>query len=105
MTLSTEPHFGVRALDQERGCLHLTSPEFDYDSFEELAQSLVILLDASVVEKEANADLHVWLIDFEGCRLMLKGEHYSASLWLEALSQDDSETLVFLAGWLKKLTH
>ncbi|KDM92133.1 DUF3630 family protein [Photobacterium galatheae] len=105
MTISSEPHFGVRELDHTRGCLHLIAPEFDYDSFAGLAQSLVTLLGASVVEQEANADLHVWLIDFEGCRLLLKGEHYSASLWLEILSQDDRETLDFLAAWLKKLTY
>ncbi|WP_459782701.1 DUF3630 family protein [Photobacterium sp. R1] len=44
-------------------------------------------------------------MDFEGCRMMLKGEHYSAAMWLELLSRDDSDTLAFLASWLEKLTH
>ncbi|QUJ67405.1 DUF3630 family protein [Photobacterium sp. GJ3] len=101
----SETRFGVRELDLQRGCLHLTAPDFDYDSFARVAQSLVHVLDAVVVEQETNADLHVWLIDFEGCRLLLKGEHYSASLWLESLSQEDNETLQFLADWLKKLTQ
>ncbi|KKC98670.1 DUF3630 family protein [Photobacterium halotolerans] len=105
MTAASETHFGVRELDNEQGCLHLQTPDFDYDSFADVAQALVTVLGASVVEKEANADLHIWLIDFEGCRMMLKGEHYSAAMWLELLSRDDSDTLAFLASWLNKLTQ
>lgn len=105
MIYPTDIRFGVREFDHAQGCLHLLTPDFDYDSFADVAQVLVTVLGASVVEKEANADLHIWLIDFEGCRMMLKGEHYSAAMWLELLSRDDSDTLAFLASWLEKLTH
>ncbi|WP_027251500.1 DUF3630 family protein [Photobacterium halotolerans] len=105
MTYPTDIRFGVRELDSAQGCLHLQTPEFDYDSFAGIALALVTVLGASVVEKEANADLHIWLIDFEGCRMMLKGEHYSSAMWLELLSRDDGDTLAFLAGWLEKLTQ
>ncbi|MEI8593933.1 DUF3630 family protein [Photobacterium sp. Hal280] len=101
----TDIRFGVREFDLAQGCLHLLTPDFDYDSFADVAQALVNVLGASVVEKEANADLHIWLIDFEGCRMMLKGEHYSTAMWLELLSRDDSDTLAFLASWLEKLTR
>jgi len=67
------------------GRLILTTPEFDFDSFPQLGERLVALLSASIVEKQCDADIHSWLIDFEGCQLFLKAEHYSESMWLEAL--------------------
>ncbi|MCX9490588.1 DUF3630 family protein, partial [Vibrio cholerae] len=50
------------------------------------------------------ADLHTWLIDFEGCHLLLRGEHYSQSLWLETLTagQGDEE-LAFIAKLLLRI--
>ncbi|MGR5080411.1 DUF3630 family protein [Photobacterium swingsii] len=100
-TFSYEP-FSVRRLDIEHSHLLLTAPDFDYDTFEEVAVALVERIDSTVVEREKNADLHVWLIDFEGCRLLLKGEHYSGALWLEAMSSADNDTLVFIASMLPK---
>ncbi|MGR5149037.1 DUF3630 family protein [Photobacterium alginatilyticum] len=99
MTVSSTP-FVCRELDLEQGLLLIGGPEFDFDSFPALAEQFLKQIDATVVERELNADLHVWLVDFEGCRLMLKGEHYAGSLWLEWLSPDDSETLAFLAALL-----
>lgn len=92
--------FVCQELDLEQGLLLISGPEFDFDSFPEVAEQLLQQIDATVVERELNADLHVWLIDFEGCRLMLKGEHYASALWLEWLSADDHEILQFLAGML-----
>lgn len=94
------PIFGCRELDLELGLLQIEGPGFDFDSFPALAGKLLDQLDATVIERETNADLHVWLIDFEGCRLLLKGEHYSGAMWLEWLSPDGRETLRFLAGLL-----
>ncbi|MCW8331094.1 DUF3630 family protein [Photobacterium sp. SDRW27] len=92
--------FVCRELDLEQGLLLISGPEFDFDNFSEVAAQLLQQIDASVIERELNADLHVWLIDFEGCRLMLKGEHYAGALWLEWLSPDDRETLQFVASLL-----
>lgn len=97
---STSSRFVCRELDLEQGLLLIGGPEFDFDSFPAVAEQFLRQIDATVVERELNADLHVWLIDFEGCRMMLKGEHYSSALWLEWLSADDHETLQFLAGML-----
>jgi len=95
MMFST-PTFVCRELNLEQGLLLINGPEFDFDSFPEVAEQLLLVMDAAVIERELNADLHIWLIDFEGCRLMLKGEHYASTLWLEWLSPDDRETLQFL---------
>ncbi|GAM72459.1 aminopeptidase N [Vibrio sp. JCM 19236] len=83
--------------------LIVTFPSFDHDSYPQLAEEFVALLSAKVVEKQQDADLHTWLIDFEGCRLMLRGEHYSESVWLESLSVEEGrEELEFIASLLSK---
>ncbi|PSW03405.1 DUF3630 family protein [Photobacterium lipolyticum] len=92
--------FFTRALDLVHSRLLLSGPEFDFDTFPEIAELLLTRIDACLIERELNADLHLWLIDFEGSRLMLKGEHYSGALWLEALSPADSDTLSFIASLL-----
>ncbi|USD65345.1 DUF3630 family protein [Vibrio sp. SCSIO 43136] len=95
-------NFSLNHFDAEHGRIIIECPEFDYDSFAELGQIFVDLLSAKVIERQQDADLHTWLIDFEGCQLMLKGEHYSASMWLEALSTTESqEELKYLATLLK----
>ncbi|WP_318484887.1 DUF3630 family protein [Photobacterium leiognathi] len=100
MTAVTSHVFGIRQFDRDARFLSIKSPEFDFDSFDTIAESFLLAIDATVMEKESNADLHIWLIDFEGCRLLLKGEHYSGALWLEAMSDDDEETLTFIASLL-----
>lgn len=100
MTRSTSA-LTCRELDLEQGLLLIDGPSFDFDDFPVVAEQLLQQLDATVVERECNADLHLWLIDFEGCRLMLKGEHYSGAMWLEGMAGDAAETLQFLATLLK----
>ncbi|OAN19183.1 aminopeptidase [Photobacterium jeanii] len=100
MAISSSPFFAVRRLDLASGHLMLIGPDFDFDSFAAMAEALLLQIDATVVEKELNADLHVWLIDFEGCQLLLKGEHYSGAVWIEAMSTRDNETLAFIASLL-----
>ena len=78
--LNPTPAFACRELDLEQGLLLIDGPEFDFDSFPEVAERLLLQIDGTVIERELNADLHVWLIDFEGCRLMLKGEHYTGAI-------------------------
>ncbi|MGF1779734.1 DUF3630 family protein [Vibrio nomapromontoriensis] len=95
--------FGLREYMREQGKLLVVTPSFDFDSFDELAEKLVRSLSAQVIEKQWDADLHTWLIDFEGCRLLLKGEHYSESMWFEALDKTSSiEELDFLATLFKQ---
>ncbi|PSV35665.1 DUF3630 family protein [Photobacterium sp. GB-210] len=100
MTAVISHVFGIRQFDRDARFLSIKSPAFDFDSFDTIAESFLLAIDAKMVEKESNADLHIWLIDFEGCRLLLKGEHYSGELWLEAMSDDDEETLTFIASLL-----
>ncbi|GAD81407.1 DUF3630 family protein [Vibrio ezurae] len=95
--------FFLRHLDLENGRLSLVAPCFDHDDFAVIGQKFVDLIDASVIEKQQDADLHSWLIDFEGCQLMLRAEHYSESMWLESLSATESQPeLQFLANLVAK---
>jgi hypothetical protein len=95
--------YGLMEYQREEGRIILTTPRFDYDSFPELGDKLVKTLSASVVEKQWDADIHSWLIDFEGCQLFLKSEHYSESVWLEVLNKDENrEELDYLAGLFEK---
>jgi hypothetical protein len=96
----SEHLFAVRKLDLAHGHLLLSGPDFDFDSFPDIAEQLLVCIDARVIEKELNADLHVWIIDFEGSRLLLKGEHYASALWIEVLSSADNDALAFIATLL-----
>ncbi|MBE8130430.1 DUF3630 family protein [Photobacterium damselae subsp. piscicida] len=72
-------------------------PNFDFDRFAVYGEQIAALLDCRILEREINADLQIWLLDFEGCHLLLKGEYYSQSIWLEALDDLGEENLVFIA--------
>lgn len=94
--------FGLTQYLVEDGRIIIDAPSFDYDSFPPLGERLVALLSARIVEKQSDADLHSWLIDFEGCQLMLRAEHYSESVWLEALGEGlADEELAFIATLLR----
>lgn len=85
--------------DRDQGRLIFASDGLHFDNAEHIAEALIDMLSASVVEKQIDADLHSWLIDFEGCQLLLKTEHYSGSLWLETLGGEGVDELAFIAGW------
>ncbi|OIQ25012.1 DUF3630 family protein [uncultured Vibrio sp.] len=103
MTDRTQTQFGLNEYLAEQGRILISSPRFDFDSFPELGERLVALLSADVVEKQCDADIHSWLIDFEGCHLFLRGEHYSESLWLEALAPNEArEELEYLSQLFSK---
>lgn len=88
--MKTQTEFGLREYLADEGRLLITAPRFDFDSYPELGDRLVTLLSASIVEKQWDADMHSWLIDFEGCKFFLKSEHYSESIWLESLNAVES---------------
>ncbi len=95
--------FGLTEYIADQGRLLITAPSFDLDTFPVLGDRLVGLLSASVVEKQWDADIHSWLIDFEGCRLFMKAEHYSEAIWFEALTVEESrEELDYLAGLFER---
>lgn len=95
--------FGLAEFSPEHGRLVITTPSFDFDSFPELGKRLLRMLDATVVEQQLDADLHSWVIDFEGCRLILRAEHYSNAVWLESLAvSESSEELAYLAQLFKR---
>ncbi|EKF9294699.1 TPA: DUF3630 family protein [Vibrio cholerae] len=95
--------FGLSEYLAAEGRLIVRVENFDFDAFSEIGQRLVVLLSARVLEKQCDADLHSWLVDFEGCHLLLRAEHYSQSLWLETLTagQGDEE-LAFIAQLLRR---
>ncbi|WP_373942121.1 DUF3630 family protein [Vibrio chagasii] len=95
--------FGLREYLAEEGRLLVTTPSFDFDSYPEIGERLVSLLSATVVEKQWDADIHSWLVDFEGCQMFLKSEHYSESVWFESLSPEASrEEFDYLAALFKR---
>ena len=85
MVNEQQTEFGLSQYDAEEGRIIIRTPNFDFDTFPELGDKLLKLLSAQAIEKQWDADIHSWLIDFEGCQLFLKAEHYSESMWLEAL--------------------
>ncbi len=98
MANSNGADFSLNHYDAEHGRLVINAPSFDYDSFPKLGEYLLSRLSAQAVDKQTDADIHSWLIDFEGCQLMLKAEHYSESIWFEALAAGEAiEELAFLA--------
>ncbi len=96
--MADKTEFGLAQYEPEQGRIILRTPSFDFDTYPELGERLVALLSAKVMEKQWDADIHTWLVDFEGCQLMLRAEHYSECVWLEALAIDESrEELDYLA--------
>ncbi|KUJ00539.1 DUF3630 family protein [Vibrio sp. MEBiC08052] len=95
--------FSLREYLMDSGVIVLETQNFDFDSFPRLGARLIELLPASIIEKQCDADIHTWLIDFEGTRLFLKAEHYAGALWLETLNPtEDREITDFLARMLTK---
>ncbi|EKO3983733.1 DUF3630 family protein [Vibrio fluvialis] len=95
--------FGLRDYLASDGRLIVATSAFDFDSFPPLGERLVARLSARVLEKQSDADLHSWLIDFEGCHLMLRAEHYSECVWLEAMGEGlATEELDFIASLLRR---
>ncbi|MFD2179172.1 DUF3630 family protein [Veronia pacifica] len=84
----------------DSGRLILTTSALDFDSAESIATSFFDLIGATVKDSQQDADLLSWLLDFEGCPLMARAEHYSASLWLETMGDSGQEELLFLSQWL-----
>ena len=81
------------------GKIIVSAPGIDVDSFPREGELLISRLSATIVEKQFDADFHSWLIDFEGCRFFLKAEHYSESIWFEAIAIESSrEEFDYLSG-------
>ncbi|EJE8526459.1 DUF3630 family protein [Vibrio parahaemolyticus] len=98
-----QKEFGLTEYIAQEGRLLIAAPRFDLDTFPALGERLVGLLSATVIEKQWDADIHFWLIDFEGCRLFMKAEHYSEAIWFEALNIEESrEELDYLAGLFQR---
>ncbi|EGR0771515.1 TPA: DUF3630 family protein [Vibrio parahaemolyticus] len=98
-----QKEFGLTEYIAEEGRLLIAAPRFDLDTFPALGERLVGLLSAKVIEKQWDADIHSWLIDFEGCHLFMKAEHYSEAIWFEALNIEESrEELDYLAGLFQR---
>lgn len=68
----------------------------DFDNFAEKVQPFLALAELRVVDRQCDADLHTWRVEFEGTPLLLRGDHYTQTLWLEALCDDGVAVLQFL---------
>ncbi len=79
-----QKEFGLADYMAQEGRLIITAPSFDLDSFPALGERLVGLLSATVVEKQWDADIHSWLIDFYKTfkKLMDKLGHNVTKLFL-----------------------
>ncbi len=94
--------FVVKEILEDQGVLILIAPEFDYDSFPAIGEELVTLLSAKIIEKQQDADIHTWLIDFDEQQFFIKAEHYSQALWLEALDMRSSQQeLIFISNLIQ----
>ncbi len=74
---------------------------FDMDTFPSLCEQLLALLSATLKEKQYDADLHSWFFNVEGGEWIIRAEHYTESVWIEALSaKADSQAFDKLTGRL-----
>jgi len=95
--------FGLIEYQAEQGRLIIRTPQCDFDDFPQLGLRLVQALPAKIIEKQCDADIHSWLIDFEECQLFLRAEHYSESVWFESLAgMDSQQELDYLASVFEK---
>ncbi|PSU69081.1 DUF3630 domain-containing protein [Photobacterium phosphoreum] len=94
--------FSLLEINLELGTLVVTPRAFEFDNFSVFATLLLQRLDAKLIDQQSSADLHQWLIDFEGCQLLLKAEHYTASMWLELLVLSEVEPLIFIQQLLSR---
>ncbi|MEN0678857.1 MAG: DUF3630 family protein [Plesiomonas shigelloides] len=72
-------------------------PGLNFDNFAERAQPVISRLELQVLERQCDADLHTWRVEFEGTPLLLRGDHYTECLWLEAQNEEGGDVLAFLA--------
>ncbi|PSU92455.1 DUF3630 domain-containing protein [Photobacterium kishitanii] len=94
--------FSHTEINLEQGTLVVTPAQFEFDNFTTIAMALLQRLDATLIDKEPSADLHQWLIDFDGCQLLLKAEHYSTSMWFELLVLNEIDDLIFIQQLLSR---
>ncbi|MGF1769438.1 DUF3630 family protein [Enterovibrio makurazakiensis] len=96
------PDFVLTLFDAHEGRLVIAANALDFDNAASYLNTFCELIGATPEDKQTDADLHTWLVDFEGVTFLLKAEHYSASIWLERLGQDGDDELAFLQGWLSQ---
>ncbi|NHH99209.1 hypothetical protein OJHNALOF_00199 [Oceanimonas sp. MB9] len=66
------------------------------ETFPDWAAELAQELELTVLEREAGADYHQWLVDFEGSRLLVCFQHYADCAWLQPLGGQDEATVAWL---------
>ncbi len=87
-------NFEVSEYLRDDGILILKSPQFDFDDFPRIADCLTNEVQATVVEKQFNADLYSWHIRYMNHSFLLCAEYYSQSVWLQALNIRDSQNVM-----------
>lgn len=91
-------HFSLDDHQQPPNTLVLSLSEFDFDTFPLWGETLLKQLPATLIEAQLDGDLHSWLIDFEDCRLLLKAELYSETVWLELIDpKQGQDVMAYLA--------
>ena len=95
--------FALKAYHAEQGVVEVAVANVSVEMLPQLGEQLVGYLDARIVDQQQDADLYTWLVDFEGTQFFLKAEHYSESVWFEALApQSAQEELAFIAQLLQR---
>ncbi|WP_028111346.1 DUF3630 family protein [Ferrimonas kyonanensis] len=69
----------------------------DDDTLAQLVPLMLARLDCRLLEHSWGADRHLWLLEFEGCRLALQYEALCDTLWLQAERAGDQEVTEYLA--------
>ena len=81
----------------ENHSITIPVPGLNFDNFAEWALPVISRLELQVLERQCDADLHTWRVEFEGTPLLLRGDHYTECLWLEAQNEEGGDVLAFLA--------
>lgn len=68
-----------------------------FDNFADRVMPWMEQWELQLHERQCDADLHSWRVLFEGTPLLLRGDHYTESVWLEALDPEGSDVLAYLA--------
>ncbi len=81
--------------------LMLEHDALSFESFTELAPTLVALLDARVCDKNWGADRHAWVLEYKNINLLFEFEDYTGSAWLAVAREEEQSMLVEIAAKLQ----
>lgn len=95
-------HWTVSEHQPSSQALLLDNPVLSFENFNAHALALVAEIGARECERHWGADRHAWVVEFEGCHLMLEFEDYTNSAWFAPIKEQDKNVLVLLAEKLRR---